>query len=88
MQDPNNPYYAWNFTDTTTVSNPFPTFQGTNCTRLQQFKLDFTHTSIIQRLKPLVYKDSALKNLKRETLSVIHPVAEARDFSRWKVKLI
>ncbi|MDJ0692488.1 MAG: hypothetical protein QNJ41_28865 [Xenococcaceae cyanobacterium MO_188.B32] len=50
---------AWNFTDATLASNPFPNFQGASyCTNLQQFLARFLALeNIVQRLKPLLYKD-------------------------------
>ncbi|MDJ0530871.1 MAG: hypothetical protein QNJ70_00025 [Xenococcaceae cyanobacterium MO_207.B15] len=65
FENTHTPLYVWNFTDTTSVSNPFPSCQGALlCANLQQFLARFLALeSIIQRLKPLVYKDYVSKLL-------------------------
>ena len=37
FENTNTPNYAWNFTDETLPSNPFPNFLGANYTKLQRF---------------------------------------------------
>ena len=63
FENTKTPNYAWIFTDSTTESNPYPTYQGANCTKLQLIMLDVSYTNIIQRLKALMYKDCMSKLL-------------------------
>ena len=56
------------------------------CTNLQQSKLDFWYSCILQRLKPLLYKVFDKSNSGCYTLSVIHPSDKSGDFLPLKVK--
>ena len=47
IQITNTPYYVWNFTDTTPVSNPFPSFQGANSIKLTANYARFLDTKLL-----------------------------------------